>query len=133
MLKKLTILFVVSFFIHTAIPAQMKADTVRLKLADAEKMFLDSNLLLLAQKYNVDAQKALIIQARLWPNPNFGLSHGLYSGTLNQFFPVGANDETSASLSQLILLAGKRNKQVKIAEANAKLGELQFFDLLRTL
>ncbi len=133
MLKKSTILLMVFFFIHAAIPAQMKADTLRLKLPDAEKMFLDSNLLLLAQKYNVDAQKALIIQARLWPNPNFGLSHGLYSGTLNQFFPVGANDETSATLSQLILLAGKRNKQIKIAEANAKLGELQFFDLLRTL
>src|SRR5580704_15490639 len=133
MLKKLTVLFMVSFFIHTAIPAQMKADTVRLKLPDAEKMFLDSNLLLLAQRYNVDAQKALVIQAKLWPNPNFGISHGLYSGTLNQFFPLGANDETAATLSQLIVLAGKRNKQVKIAQANARLSEYQFFDLLRTL
>jgi cobalt-zinc-cadmium efflux system outer membrane protein len=31
------------------------------------------------------------------------------------------------------LLAGKRNKQIKLAEANVKLTEAQFYDLLRTL
>ena len=36
-------------------------------------------------------------------------------------------------LSQLIYLAGQRNKQVKIAEANTRLSEYQFFDLIRTL
>jgi outer membrane protein, heavy metal efflux system len=133
MQKKLIVLLLVSVFSRTIITAQVKPDTVQIKLPEAEKMFLDSNLLLLAQKYNIDAQKALILQARLWPNPNFSIAHGLYSGTLKQFFPLGVNDETTAGLSQLILLAGKRNKQIKIAEANAKLGEYQFFDLLRTL
>jgi cobalt-zinc-cadmium efflux system outer membrane protein len=116
-----------------AVSAQVVTDTTNLTLHDAEKMFLDSNLLLLAQKYNVSAQKALIYQAKLIPNPNFTISHGLYSGTLNQFFPTGGNDETAAQLSQLILLGRKRNKQIKIAEANATLTEYQFFDLLRTL
>ncbi len=127
------IIFVAYFFIQSAINAQTTVDTVRMRLPEAEKIFIDSNLQLLAQKYNVDAQKALIIQARLWPNPNLGVSHGLYSGTLKQFFPTGANDETTATLSQLILLAGKRNKQIKLAEANVTLSEYQFFDLLRTL
>jgi cobalt-zinc-cadmium efflux system outer membrane protein len=113
--------------------AQVAQDTTNLSLSQAEKMFLDSNLLLLAQKYNVSAQKALVYQAKLIPNPNFSISHGLYSGTLNQFFPRGANDETAAELSQLILLGRKRNKQIKIAQANASLTEYQFFDLLRTL
>ncbi len=96
-------------------------------------MFLDSNLQLLAQKYNIDANKALVMQARLWPNPNFSIGHTLYSGTLRQFFPLGKNDETTAGLSQLFLLAGKRNKLIKLAQANATLTEYQFFDLLRTL
>ncbi len=113
--------------------AQLSVDTVQLRLPDAEKIFLDSNLQLLAQRYNIDAQRALIIQARLWPNPNFSISHGLYSGQLKEFFPLGANDETTATLSQLILLARKRNKQIKLAQENAKLSEYQFFDLLRTL
>jgi cobalt-zinc-cadmium efflux system outer membrane protein len=133
MLKKLNILFFVLGFVQSTITAQVTTDTLHIKLIDAEKMFLDSNLLLLAQKYNVDASRALIIQARLLPNPNFSIGHGLYSGQLHQFFPVDANDETTADLSQLILLAGKRNKQIKLAKANVKLSEYQFFDLIRTL
>ncbi len=91
--------------------AQPAVDTLRLPLQSAEKMFLDSNLQLLAQRYNIDANKALVMQARLWPNPNFSSGHTLYSGALQKFFPTGANDETTVGLSQLILLAGKRNKQ----------------------
>jgi len=121
------------FLICPRTKAQPHQDTIRLTLPEAEKMFLDSNFQLLAGRYNIDASKAQIIQARLWPNPNLAISHGLYSGELNKFFPTGKNDETTVNLSQLILLAGKRNKQVKLAQANAQLTEFQFFDLLRTL
>ena len=114
-----------------------KADTLLLDLKKAEKMFLDSNYLVLAQKYNIDAQKALILQARLFPNPNISLNRGPISslpdpvtGTPTSFLH---NGETQVQLSQLVLLAGKRNKQIKLAEANEKLAEYQFFDLIRTL
>jgi outer membrane protein, heavy metal efflux system len=133
MQKRWIILVAGSFFVSTLLPAQPIQDTVRLQLRDAEKMFLDSNFQLLAQRYNIDANKALVIQARLWPNPNFSIGHTLYSGTLHQFFPLGTNDETTAGLSQLILLAGKRNKQVRMAQATVRLTEYQFFDLMRTL
>ncbi|HMH21739.1 MAG TPA: TolC family protein [Puia sp.] len=133
MQKKLVTLTLISFFAGSFLLAQGRQDTMSLRLPDAEKMFLDSNLQLLAQRYNIDANKALIMQARLWPNPNFSAQHALYSGTLKQFFPLGANDETTFGLSQLILLAGKRNKQIRLAQANAMLTEYQFFDLLRTL
>ena len=113
--------------------AQPAMDTLRLSLPAAEKMFLDSNFQLLAQRYNVDATQALVIQARLWPNPNFQIGHTLYSGALRQWFPTGANDETTVGLSQVILLAGKRNKQIKLAQANVRLSQYQFFDLMRTL
>ncbi|HVS96624.1 MAG TPA: TolC family protein, partial [Puia sp.] len=110
-----------------------QTDTMRLSLPQAEKLFLDSNFQLLAQRYNVDATRALVLQARLWPNPNLQIGHILYSGTLKQWVPTGANDETTAGLSQLILLAGKRNKQIRLAQANVQLSEYQFYDLLRTL
>ncbi len=108
-------------------------DTLSLTLPKAEQMFIDSNLNLLASRYNIDATRAAELQARLWSNPSFSIGHALYSGTLHQFFPIGKNDETYASVSQLILLARKRNKQIKLAEANTTLTEYQFFDLLRTL
>jgi cobalt-zinc-cadmium efflux system outer membrane protein len=108
-------------------------DTLKVDLFHAEKMFLDSNLQLLAQRYNIDANEALVLQAKLWPNPNFGIGHTLYSTQLHQFFPLGINDETTMELDQEILLAGKRNKQIKLAQAQVTLTRYQFFDLLRTL
>jgi len=120
------------------VSGQVHSDTLRINLDSAERLFISGNYSLLAQKYNIDAQKALIIQARLWPNPNLSFDHGpvipINDPTANPprstFF---TNSENAASLSQLILLAGKRNKQIKLAEANAILSEYQFFDLLRTL
>ncbi len=133
MLQKWFYLFLGFCISSASVIAQPAMDTLRMPLQSAEKMFLDSNFQLLAQRYNIDANKALVMQARLWPNPNFSIGHTLYSGALRQFFPTGANDETTVGLSQLILLAGKRNKQVKLAQENVHLTEYQFFDLLRTL
>lgn len=132
--KWLSIGFCLCFCSLVTLAQPPQLDTMQLSLPQAEKMFLDSNLQLLAQRYNIDASKALVIQARLWPNPNLGVAHVLYSGTLHKFFPTkGDQDETSGDLSQLFLLAGKRNKQIRLAQANVHLTEYQFFDLLRTL
>ena len=114
------------------------ADSISISLDSAEHIFLNNNLLLLAQKFNVDAQKALIIQAKLLPNPNFSYSRGplipIHDDQSN--FPYSNffnNNESQVNLSQLILLAGKRNKQIKLAEANVQLAEFQLYDLIRTL
>ncbi|OIR00172.1 cobalt-zinc-cadmium resistance protein CzcC precursor [mine drainage metagenome] len=117
---------------------QLFTDSVSVTLDSAENIFLRNNLLLLAQRYNVDAQKALIIQAKLLPNPNFSYARGplvpihdeLSNFPNSNFFNY---NESQVNLSQLILLAGKRNKQIKIAEANAQLAEFQLYDLIRTL
>ncbi|MBS1579149.1 MAG: TolC family protein [Bacteroidetes bacterium] len=113
-------------------------DTVSLKLEDAESMFLKNNFLLLSQKYNIDAQKALVIQAKLYPNPNISMYNGPIlpvHDVQGRFDSVGflKQNDYGVTVSQLIILAGKRNKSVKVAEANAKLAEYQFYDLLRTL
>ena len=134
---KLLVLVFLTLWINL-VSGQIHSDTLKLNLDSAERLFLSGNYSLLAQKYNIDAQKALIIQAKLWPNPNLSFEHGPViplndpTGTPSHstFFQ---NSENTASLSQLILLAGKRNKQIKLAEANAVLSEFQFFDLLRTL
>ncbi len=111
----------------------MKSDTLVLKLDSIESIFLQRNLVLLAQRYNIDAQKALVEQAKLFPNPNLNFGTTLYQTATKQFFPIGKTGEVSAGLSQVILLAGKHNKQVRIATTNATISEYQFYDLLRTL
>lgn len=138
MLKKLISLIFGSFLVGSALFGQVQLDTLHVQLHQAERMFLDSNLQLLAQRYNIDANRALVLQARLWPNPNISLDNGpvipIYDP--NSQFPHSNffyNNELGASVSQLILLAGKRNKQIKLAQAQVTLSEYQFFDLLRTL
>lgn len=133
-----SILLATFVFWMSQVSGQVVTDTLRLQLDSAERLFISGNFNLLAQKYNVDAQKALILQAKLWPNPNLSIDRGpvipLYDP--NSIYPHSnffENAENAASLSQLITLAGKRNKQIKIAQANAVLSEYQFFDLLRTL
>ena len=111
----------------------IEPDTLKLKLDSLENVFLRKNLVLLAQRYNIDAQKALVEQARLFPNPTLNYGTTLYQTATKQFFPVGKDGEVSVGLSQVIMLAGKHNKQVKMAQTNAVLSEYQFYDFLRTL
>lgn len=108
-------------------------DTLSLKLDSVENIFLRKNLFLLAQRYNIDAQKALVVQAKLFPNPTLNIGTAIYQTATNRFFPIGKDGEISVGLSQVILLAGKHNKQVKMAMTNTSISEYQFYDLLRTL
>jgi outer membrane protein, heavy metal efflux system len=133
-LKPLALIFFTVWI--NLVSGQVHSDTLRVNLDSAERLFLSGNYTLLAQKYNIQSQKALEIQAKLYPNPNLSLFYSLYNSQTKKFFPVGPDTtggELTAQLSQLIYLAGKRKKQVKIAEVNTRLAEYQFYDLIRTL
>jgi cobalt-zinc-cadmium efflux system outer membrane protein len=109
-------------------------DTLGLDIHKAEKLFLENNLQLLARKYNVDATNALIIQARLYPNPNITFEQGAYNTETGKWFEQDfSNGEQAYQVSQLIVLSRKIHKQVRIAETNSKLAEDNLYDLLRTL
>src|SRR5258708_19671931 len=99
--------FLLLLVVTTVCGQNFKKDTLRLTLPQAEKAFLDSNLLLLAQKYNIDAQKALIIQAKLWPNPNLSLGHGpiVFISYLSSLYPHSSffNTPTSSAPSSHLL------------------------------
>ncbi|MBN8852612.1 MAG: hypothetical protein BGO55_02545 [Sphingobacteriales bacterium 50-39] len=134
-LRSVSIVFFILFSFYTTRAQRFNTDTLRLDLPTSEKTFLDSNLQILAQRFNVDATRALIIQARLWPNPNINISQGAYNTQTHKWFQIAdPNDaEQSVQLSQLILLAGKIKKQTRIAETNFHLAEYGLYDLLRTL
>jgi cobalt-zinc-cadmium efflux system outer membrane protein len=126
------------FFASSTLKAQSKdVDTLRLSLPSMEKIFLDSNLTLLAGHYGVDAQRALIQQAKVWDNPMLNTDQVIAAN--GKFFPYGKNPDGSYSgqyfiqIQQLIKTAGKRGKLVNLATTNAKLSELQLQDVLRNL
>ncbi|MBW1654349.1 TolC family protein [Flavobacterium quisquiliarum] len=102
-------------------------------LQDCEGQFLKKNLFLLASQYNIDASKALTIQARIWDNPTLSAELNAYNPERDQFFDIGKNGQKAFAVEQLIYLGGKKRNEVKLAQTNEKLAELQFNDLLRTL
>jgi outer membrane protein, heavy metal efflux system len=112
-------------------PAQ---DTLRISLPEAEKQFTTRNLALMAEKYNIDIARAQVLQARLYNNPNVQLIANAWNPQQKKWFDVSnQSGEYIAGIQQLIILAGKRNRQIKMAETNTLLAENRFYDLLRTL
>ena len=78
MYKVLTLLSTAIIFLVNSAQAQTIADTLQLSFPEAEKVFLQNNLSLLAGKYNVDINKALVQQARLWDNPILTTDQNIY-------------------------------------------------------
>jgi len=104
-----------------------------LTLQDCESQFLKKNLFLLASQYNIDAAKALTIQARIWDNPMITAELNAYNPERDKFFDIGKEGQKAFSIEQLIYLGGKKRNEVKLAQTNTQLAELQFNDVLRTL
>ena len=110
-----------------------RSDTVAITLQQAEGRFLKNNLQLLAARFNIDAAKAAVDQAELWSNPNISIEQNAYNKFTKRYFDVTKTGNTDIQLQQLILLAGKRGKQVRLAEINSQIAENTFYDLLRAL
>ncbi|GAB3920518.1 TolC family protein [Mucilaginibacter myungsuensis] len=111
-------------------------DTLRLNFQDAEKQFIQNNFALLAQKYNVEASKALVDQAKLWDNPDLTTDQNIYDGGSKKFFYHNEGEgmgQIFVQLSQVFRTAGKRGKQVQVAKDDAKVQQAEFNDLMRNL
>ena len=138
-LKEAKWLWIYLFLSGILIPtiAQQKQDTLSISLQQSERMFTDSNLLLLAQHYNVDAQKALVAQAKVWQNPILNTDIGIAADGKFVRYKKNAdgnyNGQYYIQVQQLILTAKKRGKLIDLANTNTRLSELQLQDVLRNL
>jgi cobalt-zinc-cadmium efflux system outer membrane protein len=106
-------------------------DTVKLTVKQAEDLFLKNNLTLIAQRYNIDIASAQVLTARLFPNPDFSFSNGLYGSDTSRGYH--SYKEKSFNVSQLFTTAGKRNKNIRLQQIGVEQARYQFFDLIRTL
>ncbi len=112
-------------------------DTLRLTLPEVEKMFLEKNLDILAERYNIASGEALVEQARKWDNPTLITDQNVYAD--KGFFQHG-HDKNGAQqgqvfvqLQQLITTAGKRARQIDLAKTNVNVADWQFRSVMRNL
>lgn len=107
-------------------------DTLRLTIRQADSIFLQHNLQLLAEKYQIDISKSQEIQDKLWANPTLGVEISAYNPSRGAF-DVGRQGQKAITIQQLITRAGKRNKRVALDVESTRKTEFQFYDLIRTL
>nr|WP_293834476.1 TolC family protein [uncultured Arsenicibacter sp.] len=135
-MKRLILLVAGVLTVHGLQAAYIPAagDTLRLTLADAGQLFRQNNLTLMATKLGVSENQAYEYQAKLWNNPSIYIEQMPYNQQSREVMPVKqSNSEQVIQYQQLLLLAGKRNKQLAIARTSTELANDRFFDLLRTL
>lgn len=109
-------------------------ENIELTINQAEELFFKNNHVLLTENYQVDMARADVITSRLFDNPEFSHENLLYNHETKKFLQTSyAFGQYNTSVSQLIKLAGKRNKTIKLAEDGVKLAEQEYFNLVRTL
>ncbi|QNE38708.1 TolC family protein [Hymenobacter sp. NBH84] len=114
--------------------ASVATDTLALTLPQAEAAFLNTNFALLAERFNIPAAQADVVQARLFDNPEISLERNLFNPYNGRFFE-GNEDrfQVVGGIEQVIQLGGKRRKAVDFARTGVAIAELEFTDLVRTL
>jgi len=111
-------------------PAQ---DSLFLSRRQADSLFLQNNLLLLAERFRIEAGRAQVLQASLYDNPTVSLELSAYNSERRQVLDIGRQGEKIITVQQLLYTAGKRNKRIALASEAARLTELELLDLLRGL
>ena len=129
--KVILLMACLAFLGHYA--AYSMADTLRISLKQADDVFLKTNYQLLASALQISDQQAQVLQAKLYPNPNFTGEINAIDPENNKVFHVGGAGEQNFQLEQLILLGGKRKSQIELAKKNVEMAELAFQDLVRQL
>jgi cobalt-zinc-cadmium efflux system outer membrane protein len=114
--------------------AAFSQNSITLRLSDAEQLFLRNNASLIAQRFQVEQSKADIITAGLFENPELSYENLLYNQETGKFLQTSqASGQYTASITQLFKLAGKRNKDIHVAETASKMESIVYADLMRTL
>jgi cobalt-zinc-cadmium efflux system outer membrane protein len=128
-------------FLPLSLSAQ---DTLKLSRKACEAIFLEANLLLLAEKLEAPKAEALALQAQLWPNPTLSIDEINLWATQKQLSRFGeelpplvgswaANQQVALSIEQLILTAGKRKKTIALQSVEVEKARQTFGELLRAL
>lgn len=121
------------FICSMVLPCVAIAQDISMNIEQADSLFLSRNLLLMAAEMEIESAKALEIQARAYPNPNFEVSGNLRDPENDRWAHWGPTGQKTIGFEQLILLGGKRKHEIQLAKQDLRQAELVFEELLRNL
>ena len=123
----------------SSVSGQTTIDTLKFSIVEAENIFLQSNMPLLAEKLNINQADARILQAKAWPNPTLTVDElqTYVNSTTDDIPPIFGNfwrnRNFAVQIEQLILTAGKRKKNINLEVKNKEFAEIMFTDMLQAL
>ncbi|MBD0404838.1 TolC family protein [Flammeovirga sp. EKP202] len=123
----------ISSLTASAQKVEEEALKMQLTIPQAEEIFLQKNLTLIAEKQNIEISKAEIIQAKAWPNPEVGIEIAMYDNEDNIWFRTDKEAQRVFEISQMIETAGKRKKRTNVAKIEAEISEYEFYNTLREM
>ncbi len=125
--------FLFLFFSLSASASLWAQQQTPLTLAEAEDQFQMNNLMLIAERLNVDIAEAEVVQARLFQNPVISFEQNIYNRTNGKYFDMGRQGEQIVEIEQLISIAGQRNNNIRLEKINRDIAGYAFEELLLTL
>ena len=130
-MRRFFICVLITGFSFQFIQAQVASDSLSISLPQAEQLFYQKNLAIIAQQYNIDITQAITLQNGFRDNPVLITDQNVYDG---KFFRH--NDQYGQiylQLQQLIRTAGKRNKLIRLSQDATLSARQQFQDVIRNL
>lgn len=135
------LLFLICILNYASPAHSQEMQYLKLNCKEIEVLFIENNLTLLAEKYNIDIAEAAITQAKLWDNPTLSISSVNPWSTQQQREEISdiasssfaKNTEFSIELSQLIQTANKRGKLIRREKVSKEITLHEFEDVLRGL
>lgn len=110
------------------------ADTVALTLPDAEQRFVQNNLSLIAQQYNITIAQAQAVQTRLIDNPTVSVEQNALNRAINrEHFGGSSSGQLAIQAQQLFSIAGRRRAANRAAQQASVVEQFNLADLLRNL
>ncbi len=131
-------------FLLFSLPVQAQ-ESLKLSRNECETIFLRENLSLMAEKLKISKAEAMVLQAKLWPNPSLEIDEvnlwatekqlSVFDADLQGFNGgrFGRNQQLAISVEQLVQTAGKRKKLIALEQVTADKAQEYFEDLLRNL
>ncbi|MDM1096912.1 TolC family protein [Myroides odoratimimus] len=136
---KNTLLTILSAFVLSTYAQDSSVKTLTLSKEEAEALFLEQNLELIAKNLEISQAEAQLLQAKLWPNPTFEVSEiNFWKTTDIEEQPKlignwGEAQQYAFRVEQLIQTGGKRRKNIDLQKLTIEEKQQEFESIMREL
>ncbi|MFM9400504.1 TolC family protein [Myroides odoratimimus] len=136
---KNTLLAILSAFVLSTYAQDSSVKTLMLSKEEAEALFLEQNLELIAKNLEISQAEAQLLQSKLWPNPTFEVSEiNFWKTTDIEEQPKlignwGEAQQYAFRVEQLIQTGGKRRKTIDLQKLTIEEKQQEFESIIREL